>query len=190
MEQLGNLDVPALFQITTQERLVTRHIREFEKFTKYRLGACSAKAGRNIEQGLSIIDLKGVPLTQFNQVRKVIQAISSIASNYYPETMGKMLIINSPALFTAIWAIVKTMLDENTVSKISIVGSHYQKHLLELIDAENLPSFLGGTCKCPGGCERSDVGPWNDGTVPGYPQPFWEDFKLRDKGYVIDSPWI
>lgn len=182
VEQLKNLDVPALFQITSQDRLVTHHIREFEKFTRYRLAACSAKAGKNIEQGLSILDLKGVPLSQFNSVRKVIQAISSIASNYYPETMGKMFIINSPTIFTAVWAVLKTMLDENTVAKISILGSNYQKQLLELVEEKNLPKFLGGACECSGGCERSDTGPWNDGTVPGFPQPFWEDFSLRDKG--------
>ena len=183
---------------------MTHHIREFEKFTRYRLAACSAKAGKNIEQGLSILDLKGVPLSQFNSVRKVIQAISSIASNYYPETMGKMFIINSPTIFTAVWAVLKTMLDENTVAKISILGSNYQKQLLELVEEKNLPKFLGGACECSGGCERSDTGPWygainylpilttilyilqcrNDGTVPGFPQPFWEDFSLRDKGYV------
>lgn len=43
------------------------------------------------------------------------------------------------------------MLDEATVAKISIIGSNYQKSLLDLIDAENLPVFLGGTCDCEGG---------------------------------------
>lgn len=197
IEQLKSLDVAALFQTTTQDRLLTEHIREFEKFTRYRLAACSQKAGKNIEQGLSIIDLKGVPLSQFNSVRKVIQAITSIASNYYPETMGKMFIINSPTLFTVVWSVVKSFLDENTVTKISILGDKYQKQLLEHIDEMNLPKFLGGKCECPGGCEKSDIGPWytiqnihsvyltffvfnrNDGTVPEFPQQFWEDFSLR-----------
>ncbi|KAJ3261038.1 cytosolic factor, phosphatidylinositol/phosphatidylcholine transfer protein [Boothiomyces macroporosus] len=184
IEQLKNLDVPKLMQTTTQERLITKHIREFEKFTRYRLPACSTKKGTHIEQGLTILDLKGVPLSQFNQVRKIIQSLSAIASDYYPETMGKMCIINAPTLFTAVWAVVKNMIDENTAAKISIMGSGYQKQLLELIDAENLPHFLGGACNCPGGCEFSDLGPWNDGTVQGYPIEIWEDFKKRDRGWA------
>ncbi|KAJ3269480.1 cytosolic factor, phosphatidylinositol/phosphatidylcholine transfer protein [Terramyces sp. JEL0728] len=184
IEQLKNLDVPKLMQATTQERMITKHIRDFEKFTRYRLPACSAKKGIHIEQGLTILDLKGVPLSQFNQVRKIIQSLSSIASDYYPETMGKMCIINAPTLFTAVWSVVKNMIDENTAAKISILGSGYQKQLLELIDAENLPQFLGGSCSCPGGCESSDLGPWNDGSVQGFPVELWEDFKKRDRGWA------
>ena len=73
------------------------------------------------------------------------------------------------------------MLDEKTSAKISVLGADYQKSLLDLIDEKNLPSFLGGSCNCPGGCENSDIGPWNDGTVDGYPQPFWESFEARDR---------
>lgn len=42
-----------------------------------------------------------------------------------------------------------------TLEKIHILGSNFQSVLLEYIDAENLPDFLGGTCRCqhmPGGC--------------------------------------
>jgi hypothetical protein len=181
IEQFKNMDMNKLFKITTQERLVARHIREYEKFTRYRLAACSVKKGENVENGTTIIDLKGVPLSQFNSVRKIIQTLSDISSNYYPETMGKMFVINAPTLFTAVWSILKSMLDEHTVGKIQIIGSNYQKILLEHIDAANLPEYLGGSCKCPGGCDKSDLGPWNDGSVPGYPIAMWEDMKLRDR---------
>ena len=34
--------------------------------------------------------------------------------------------------------------------------------MLEQIAPENLPSQFGGTCRCKGGCELSDDGPWQD----------------------------
>jgi hypothetical protein len=59
-----------------------------------------------------------------------------------------MFIVNAPMLFTGVWAVVKGFLDERTRQKIKICGSKYQKELLEVVDVDNLPDFLGGTCKC------------------------------------------
>ena len=57
---------------------------------------------------------------------------------------------------------MKRWLDPVTVEKIAILGASYQSALLEQIPAENLPSQFGGACRCPGGCELSDEGPWQD----------------------------
>ena len=60
------------------------------------------------------------------------------------------------------WSVIKLWLDPVTVEKISILGSSYQSTLLQQIPADNLPSNFGGNCRCPGGCELSDEGPWQD----------------------------
>ena len=62
-----------------------------------------------------------------------------------------MIIINAPWLFSAIWTIISGFLDEKTAAKISVLGSGYQSEILALVDEENLPISLGGTCDCPGG---------------------------------------
>jgi len=51
-------------------------------------------------------------------------------------------------VFTGVWAVAKNFVDEKTRKKINIVGSGYKKVLREVIDEENLPDFLGGTCTC------------------------------------------
>ena len=135
----------------------------------YRLPACSAKAGRHIEQSCTILDLKGVALSSFSSVYSLVREVSNISQNYYPELLGKMYIINAPMLFTAVWSMVKPLLDEVTVKKISILGYSYTAALLETIDEDVLPDFLGGKDTCPG-----DYGPWNDGSVSGYPQEEYE----------------
>jgi len=61
-----------------------------------------------------------------------------------------------------VWAIVKPWLDEKTVKKISIINSGYEKDLLELIPAQNLPDFLGGQATKAeyGDYMEKEDGPW------------------------------
>ena len=70
--------------------------------------------------------------------------------------------INSPRGFSTVWAVIKRFLDPVTVEKIFIVGKDYQSTLLAQIPAENLPKRFGGLCECPGGCDMSDAGPWQE----------------------------
>ncbi|KAK9766069.1 cytosolic factor, phosphatidylinositol/phosphatidylcholine transfer protein [Basidiobolus ranarum] len=163
IEKVGQLDLKKLFAITDEERLTKNHVVSYEILLNQRFPACSAQAGHHIETSCTIIDLKGVSLLSFPQVAGMIKRTSTIAQNYYPEILGRMFIINAPMLFSSVWRLITPFLDEVTVSKIFILGSGYKSKLLEYIDAENLPAFLNGQCKCEGGCELSDAGPWKTG---------------------------
>ena len=79
--------------------------------------------------------------------------------------LGKLAVINAPSTFTTIWNVVKAWLAKETAEKVEILGSDYKDVLLDLVDAENLPSSLGGSCTCSeaGGCELSGAGPWQEG---------------------------
>lgn len=79
--------------------------------------------------------------------------------------MGMLVVINAPYSFSAIWSAVRPWLAKETQDKVNIFGSDYTPFLLEHIDAENLPSTLGGKCTCTakGGCQFSNGGPWMEG---------------------------
>jgi len=57
IERIGMLDVPAVFTISTEERMIKHYIKEYEVLMKLRFPACSELAGKKIQQGLTIMDL-------------------------------------------------------------------------------------------------------------------------------------
>ena len=162
IERLGQLKIDEVFKITTEERLIKHYIQSYEILMRLRFPACSAIAGQRIEQGLNILDLTGGSMKILSKkVYALIQLASKVGSDYYPEIMGATFIVNAPMLFSGVWAVVKGFLDEKTRKKITIKGSSYHKDLLEIVDENNLPEFLGGKCTLFG-LHRDGVGPWNE----------------------------
>ena len=54
------------------------------------------------------------------------------------------MIINAPMLFKGVWSIVKGFLDDKTKAKIQLYGSNYKTKMLEIVEIEQMASFLGG----------------------------------------------
>lgn len=142
--------------------MLSNLVCEYEKVADPRLPACSRKAGCLLETCCTIMDLKGVGLSKASSVYGYVQAASGISQNYYPERLGKLYVINAPWGFSTVFSFIKSFLDPVTVAKIHVLGSGYQKALLEQVPKENLPKEFGGTCECEGGCIFSDDGPWQD----------------------------
>jgi len=162
IERLGKLNTTEMYKISTQDRLLQNLVCEYEKSERQRFPACSKAVGHPVETSCSILDLAGVGVRQFWDVKNYIGEASKIGQDRYPETMGKFYIINAPWGFSTIWNVIKGWLDPVTQAKIKILGSGFQKDLLENIDADSLPHDLGGTCRCKEGCSLSDAGPWNN----------------------------
>ncbi|KAK9716384.1 hypothetical protein RND81_06G229400 [Saponaria officinalis] len=190
IERMGMLDVEALLKVTTTERLLKHHVYEQEKTARLRFPACTILASKQIASTTAIIDVKGLGASSLTKsTRYLFTEFQKIASNYYPETLNCLFIINAGSSFKILWKALKTFLDARTSSKIQVLRSNFRSKLVELIDPSNLPAFLGGECTCSarGGCMLSDKGPWND---PEILQRL-ESSKIKDDGdfATIEEAW-
>lgn len=171
-ERFGVLDVTRLFQVTTEPRIIRHYMQEYEILMKLKFPACSAVKGERVVQGLTIFDMTHGSISTANkQTYGLCKMAAQVGSDYYPEIMGNLFVVNAPMLFSGIWAVVKGFLDEKTRGKIKIIGGTFLPTLEEYIPIANIPQFLGGHCTCehvPGGCISSNIGPWNDFEIHGH----------------------
>ncbi|KIV91409.1 hypothetical protein PV10_05952 [Exophiala mesophila] len=103
----------------------------------------------------NIVDITGVGLTQFWNLKGHMQDASILATAHYPETLDRIFIIGAPAFFPTVWGWIKRWFDPVTVSKIFILGKHEVKPTLEkFMDPKDFPKKYGGELE------------WNWGELP------------------------
>jgi hypothetical protein len=171
IEQLGKLNCEKMLKLTSEQRLIAYHVFTWERFHKQLTPACSELAGKKIVATTVILDLHGVGITSFDSAtRSLLKQLAHIDQHYYPESLGVMFIINTPFIFKTIWSFISPLLEERTRRKIHVLGTDYQKSLLHIIPAENLPKCYGGTSDLPSPlkttgswmeCETFKEKPWD-----------------------------
>lgn len=117
--------------------------------TRFVLPLCS-NVERNhpetpISQSNNIVDISGVGLKQFWNLKNHMQDASTLATAHYPETLDRIFIIGAPAFFPTVWGWVKRWFDPITVSKIFILSpANILPTLTQYIDIDNIPKKYGG----------------------------------------------
>ena len=165
LEKTGCIDVTGLLSVSNMDRLVQWHVqctevdsgRLFREITAEVADGSRklSKGATTVTQGTNILDLENFSMGMFmGESKEYLGRISKISQDYYPETMGKMFIVNAPMIFTTVWSVVKGWLDPRTVAKIGLYGgpSEYKEKLFEQLGgADKTPVEYGGTWKRPGG---------------------------------------
>lgn len=123
----------------------------YENLTEFALPLCSQLDDRMypetpVSQSSNIVDISGVGLKQFWNLKAHMQDASQLATAHYPETLDRIFIIGAPSFFPTVWGWVKRWFDPITVSKMYILSKHDMKSTLEEFMApEDIPRKYGGT---------------------------------------------
>lgn len=165
--QLKLFDPNKVSANSSYKNLIDLFIWEQEFTLEYRLPAASIQAKKLISLSLNVVDMNGFKLQSFNaDGRSFMKEIASIGSNQYPFTMGAIYVINAPFFFRIIWTFLSPLLPKRVKDVIYILGNReeYLPLLHEVIDEDNLPSFLGGIDES---FElKKEIGPWAQWTPP------------------------
>lgn len=70
----------------------------------------------------------------------------TLLREYFPVNLDYVLAINFPWVLTAAWAIAKRLIPPERRDVVMFIS---EKEIGNYIDIENVPDFLGGTCKRP-----------------------------------------
>ncbi|XP_067141340.1 motile sperm domain-containing protein 2-like [Centruroides vittatus] len=95
----------------------------------------------NEGEGITVIyDCRDSGLSNLDM--DVIKFMIDLFKNYYPHTLGYLLVYDMPWLFNAAWKIVKTWLSKSAVERIKFVSGN---EIFDYVDKPMLPVDMGGS---------------------------------------------
>ncbi|KAF7295766.1 CRAL-TRIO domain-containing protein [Mycena chlorophos] len=122
----------------------------YENMSEFVLPLCSAVPSRPsphtpITSTAHIVDVSGVGLMGFWNLKNHMQAASALATAHYPETLSQIYLLGTPSFFPTVWGWIKRWFDPGTTSKIHILSqAEMGPTLRAMMRPEDLPKKYGG----------------------------------------------
>jgi len=119
-------------------------VRHYTKVTEFQWQFIESN---DFAQSITVLDLDGIRIMDFvGECVEYVKMCSKFTGQHYPERAGHVIVVNVPRWFSMIWNVVKPMVDDDTLKKISIVRGKDAVFaaLSERIPVENIPPEYGG----------------------------------------------
>lgn len=151
IEFMGRVDFAQIVADTSMEDFLKFHAlcQEWTRRKVHALATArqlSMGVHRRVDSAVAIMDLKGLGRKQLKTVSyNFLTNIAKVDSICYPESLLETWIINTGLLFSVAYAVVRPFLDERTTSKFKIFRNTPTKEFSEILGAENLPPWYGGS---------------------------------------------
>eukprot|EP00730_Choanoeca_flexa_P019170 TRINITY_DN9354_c0_g2_i2.p1 TRINITY_DN9354_c0_g2~~TRINITY_DN9354_c0_g2_i2.p1 ORF type:complete len:333 (+),score=110.69 TRINITY_DN9354_c0_g2_i2:251-1249(+) len=137
MRKLADFDVDHLLRLQGQKLALYSRYKE----------KLSARSGVQRYKYSLIIDLKDVTVPRGYSLMK---RVFSVGADYFPESIWKIYLVNSPMIFQVIWRAIRGFIHPITLAKVNLLGK--QAKAIKQIQADGvplsaLPEYLGGGAK-------------------------------------------
>ncbi len=76
----------------------------------------------------------------------IVRAFLPVLQDYYPEVVGRIILVEYPMFIWGLWKIVRPLLDQNTQNKVQFIGPD---ELSEHFDRSTIPTEIGGDWEAP-----------------------------------------
>mmetsp|Transcript_7854 Transcript_7854/g.25924 ORF Transcript_7854/g.25924 Transcript_7854/m.25924 type:complete len:387 (-) Transcript_7854:223-1383(-) len=110
-----------------------------------RAAEATERLGRPVAKQLVLMDLEGLNYWPDPRAISIFKDFLLVIQRYYPETLGALVFVNAPMIFTALWRMIRGWLDPETARKVQIYGSNFEAKLRELVEPSQLLREYGGT---------------------------------------------
>jgi hypothetical protein len=143
------------------ETLGAEKIKEWFIFSKEILfQICDRESRRRnmLVKAITIIDMKGAGMSSQNSAfQRAMGEASKITEQFYPQLLGISVLNNPPFWFRAAFAVVSLFMSAKTLARTKVCYGKTRKEdvttcpfVSGAFDLVDLPSFLGGQCRCGG----------------------------------------
>jgi len=148
----GRADLKGIFRLGTKRDHIKFRMWQLNSLIRY-TRILSKKRGKYCGQATLVIDLEGFEFSKlYMPTFKLFNEANKLAQMVYPELLRRIIIINPPLVFSAVFALVKPFLFQRVIDKIVVAPRGKEVSiaaLQEYVSLDNLPAMYGGTAPDP-----------------------------------------
>jgi hypothetical protein len=119
---------PAVFVYARKHSKYERDVNQIKNLIIYTMETILKRARQDEQRIIICFDLTGFTLACMDY--EIIKMLIHILEFNYPETLASSLIINSPFMFYACWAVIRPWLDPVTAAKVNFVSTQQVSELI------------------------------------------------------------
>lgn len=145
--KMAGFDQSKMVKVQDEDTSLMMYILDAEWFFQMN-DEVTRRTGR-LTKTLKLLDMKDVKFRQLDHAfLKRDAKITKKLQDFYPQSLGSMLVINAPGFFDAVFAVFRPFFPKRFVEKINMVHPCKRpkdlKLLTKYVSKDNLPEIYGG----------------------------------------------